>query len=190
MDTTMQPITPTGALVAPNGNAEIADALCAYIHRRKDEIRAEIGAVKVTDDNWNSDAVKDALANLKKAVDDLRDKGKRLVQDVCAATDAQRVLTQIDARLWNFKTKADPACAYAVLDAEYKELKAKVDEFKAAATPPKPKHTYVAKMTCDDDALAAIAKAAQKAGVDEFFYAAAQSDRAVKQIAEWFEANA
>lgn len=188
--TTMQLITPTGALVAPNGNAEIADALCAYIHQRKDALATEIRAVEVTADNWNGETMKAMLKAIKDAIEDLRERGKRLVADVCAASDAQRVLSQIDSRLWSFKAKADPLCAYEVLTEAYGKLKAKVDAFKAAATPPKPKHTYVVKVTCDDDALAAIAKAAQKAGAEEFFYAAAQSDKAVKQIAKWFEENA
>lgn len=183
-------ITTQGALVAPNGNAEIADALCAYIHKRKNEIREQIAAVKVGPNTWNSDEVKSALKSLKDAIEDLRDKGKRLVADVCAATDAQRVLSQIDSRLWSFKAKADPMCAYAVLDAEYKALKARVDEFKAAALPPMPKHTYVAKITATDAQLQKLAKAAQNEGVDEFFYASAQSDKAVKQIAAWFKENA
>jgi hypothetical protein len=45
-------------------------------------------------------------------------------------------------------------------------------------------------MTCTDKALAAVMKAAQKAGVSDLYAASAQSDKAVKDINKWFEANA
>jgi hypothetical protein len=99
-------------------------------------------------------------------------------------------LTAIDSRLWSYSTKADPACAYAKLDAAFKALKGKVDELKAAALPPEPVHSYVVRMTCTDKALAAVMKAAQKAGASDLYAASAQSDKAVKDINKWFEANA
>lgn len=170
--------------------ADGAQALCDYIHARKGELLDAIARTEVTAENWNSDAVKSALADLKSAVEDLREKGKALVAEVCAQTDMQRVLSQIDSRLWSFKAKADPLCAYSVLSEAYKSLKAKVDEYKAANTPPEPTHTYVIKLTATDKALGKIAKAAEKEGAADVCWASAQSDRAVKQFAKWFEENA
>jgi hypothetical protein len=178
----------TGALAL--NPADGAQALCDYIHARKGELMGAIARVEVTAENWNSESVKDALETLKDAVEDLREKGKALVAEVCAQTDMQRVLSQIDSRLWSFKAKADPLCAYSVLSNAYKELKAKVDEFKAANTPPEPTHTYVIKLTATDKALGNIAKAAKKEGAADLCWASAQSDKAVKQIAKWFEENA
>lgn len=182
-------ITPMETLPVPMGNAETAARLCAYINKRKDEIALAVRAVEVTPENYNSAEIKQALADLKAAIEDLREKGKKLVADACAATDAQRVLSQIDTRLWSFKAKPDPLCAYAVLDREYKALKAKVDEIKAANEPPAPTHTYIIRMTATDGALGKVLKEAEKQGAADVCYAAAQSDKAVKQIAKWFEEN-
>ena len=179
-------------LVNPQGSLEKSMQLVAYINARRDEVLAQIEAAENAIDETNYDAkeTRDELSRLADIVEDLRDKGKKLVAEVCAATEAQRVLTAIDSRLWSYSTKADPACAYAKLDAAFKALKGKVDEFKAAALPPEPVHSYVVRMTCTDKALAAVMKAAQKAGVSELYAASAQSDKAVKDINKWFEANA
>lgn len=169
--------------------ADGAQALCDYIHARKGELLDAIARTEVTAENWNSDAVKSALKELKDAVEDLREKGKALVAEVCAQTDMQRVLSQIDSRLWSFKAKADPLCAYSILSNAYKSLKAKVDEYKAANTPPEPTHTYVMKLTATDKALAKIANAAEKEGAADVCWASAQSDKAVRAIVKWFEEN-
>lgn len=180
------------ALANPQGNLETAQSLVKFVNARRDEVLAEIEAcaAKVNADNYATPEVAAEVKRLKEVVEDLRDKGKKLVAEVCAATEAQRVLTAIDSRLWSYSTKADPACAYAKLDAAFKALKGKVDELKAAALPPEPVHSYVVRMTCTDKALAAVMKAAQKAGVSDLYAASAQSDKAVKDINKWFEANA
>ena len=158
------------ALVNPQGNLETAQSLVKYVNDRRDEVLAEIEAcaAKVNADNYATPEVAAEVKRLKEVVEDLRDKGKKLVAEVCAATEAQRVLTAIDSRLWSYSTKADPACAYAKLDAAFKALKGKVDELKAAALPPEPVHSYAS----------------------DLYAASAQSDKAVKDINKWFEANA
>ena len=179
-------------LVNPQGSLEKSMQLVAYINARRDEVLAQIEAAEnaIDETNYDSKETRDELSRLADIVEDLRDKGKKLVAEVCAATEAQRVITAIDARLWSYSTKADPACAYAKLDAAFKALKGKVDELKAAALPPEPVHSYVVRMTCTDKALAAVMKAAQKAGASDLYAASAQSDKAVKDINKWFEANA
>lgn len=179
-------------LVNPQGSLEKSMQLVAYINARRDEVLAQIEAAEnaIDETNYDSKETRDELSRLADIVEDLRDKGKKLVAEVCAATEAQRVLTAIDSRLWSYSTKADPACAYAKLDAAFKALKGKVDGLKAAALPPEPVHSYVVRMTCTDKALAAVMKAAQKAGAADLFAASAQSDKAVKDINRWFEANA
>ena len=125
-------------LVNPQGSLEKSMQLVAYINARRDEVLAQIEAAENAIDETNYDAkeTRDELSRLADIVEDRRDKGKKLVAEVCAATEAQRVLTAIDSRLWSYSTKADPACAYAKLDAAFKALKGKVDELKAAALPP------------------------------------------------------
>lgn len=183
-------MTTSTDIALPMGNEEKAVAACAEIRRREAEILAEIEAVEVTADNWNSAPVKDALARLNDAVEDVREAGKRAVADVCARTELQRVLTQIDSRLWSFKAKADPNCTYARLQAAYKALKAKVDAFREAATPPPPTHTYVLAVTLTDKALDAVFKAVGKAGGEVCGWCAPQSDKAVAAFQSLISANA
>ena len=180
----------TEIIELPMGNEEKAVALCAAIRQREAELLAEIGAVEVTAENWKSDEVQNALKTLGDAVEDVREKGKRAVADVCARTELQRVLTQIDSRLWSYKTKADPDCTYARLQAAYKALKAKVDEFREAASPPPPTHTYVLALTLTDKALDAVFKAVAKAGGEVCGWCAPQSDKAVAQFQKLIAANA
>lgn len=178
-------------LVNPAGNIEKAKELVHFINERRDEVLAQIKAADaaIDADNAGSKETAAELKRLAEIVEDLRERGKALVADVCAATEAQRVLTAIDSRLWSYSTKADPLSAYAVISSALKELKAKVAELKAAKEPPKPKHTYILKLTCEDKALTAVLKAAEKAGAADVCWASAQSDKAVKQIAAWFENN-
>lgn len=176
-------------IALPMGNEEKAVAACAEIRRREAEILADIEAVEVTAENWNSAEVKDALANLNDAVEEIREAGKRAVAEVCARTELQRVLTQIDARLWSFKAKADPNCTYARLQAAYKALKAKVDAFREAATPPAPTHTYILALTLTDKALDAVFKAVAKAGGEVCAWCAPQSDAAVAKFQKLIAAN-
>lgn len=177
------------AIVAnPNGDVEKAQAVCAWIRNREAEILAYTEAVEVTENNWKSDEVKSKLASLKKMIEDVRDAGKKLVERVVAETEAQRVLSQIDSRLWSYATKADPACTYAKLSDAYKTLKAKVDAMKEANTPPAPRHTYVVQIELTDKELGDVVKTLNKTSA-MFRIAGAQSDKAVKQIDKWFEEN-
>ena len=109
----------TTDIALPMGNEEKAVAACAEIRRREAEILAEIEAVEVTADNWNSADVRDALSALGEAVEDIRERGKRAVAEVCARTELQRVLTQIDSRLWSYKAKADSLRRYSTPSATY-----------------------------------------------------------------------
>lgn len=176
-------------LANPRGNMEVAAKLCSYINERKRELLDEIAAVEITADNYASPEVKAKVDGLADAVEDLRAKGKELVKTVCAETEAQRVLTQIDSRLWSFSTKADPECAYAKLSAALKQAKAKIAEFKAANEPPVPKHTYLVRITCTDKALDKVLKAAAKDGAEDIMWCVPQSDKAVKAAQKLFEEN-
>ena len=175
-------MTTSTDIALPMGNEEKAVAACAEIRRREAEILAEIEAVEVTADNWNGAEVRDAMSALGDAVEDIRERGKRAVAEVCARTELQRVLTQIDSRLWSFKAKADPNCTYVRLQAAYKTLKAKVDAFRDAATPPKPTHTYILAVTLTDKALDAVFKAVGKAGGEVCGWCAPQTDKAVAKF--------
>ena len=179
------------ALVNPQGNLETAQSLVKFVNDRRDEVLAEIEAcaAKVNADNYATPEVAAEVKRLKEVVEDLRDKGKKLVAEVCAATEAQRVITAIDARLWSYSTKADPACAYAKISAAFKALKDRVAKIKADHTPPAPMHTYCVKLTATDKALAKIVKAAEKEGAVDVCWATAQSDAACDEIAAWFKAN-
>ena len=178
-------------LVNPQGNLEKSKQLVAYINARRDEVLAQIEAAEnaIDDTNYNTKSTKDELSRLADIVEDLRNKGKRLVAEVCAATEAQRVLTAIDARLWSYSTKADPACAYAKISAAFNALKDRVDKLKADHTPPAPTHTYCVKLTATDKARAKVVKAAEKEGATDVCWATAQSDAACDEIAAWFQAN-
>ena len=93
-------------LVNPQGNVEKSMQLVAYINARRDEVLAQIEAAEnaIDETNYDSKETRDELSRLADIVEDLCDKGKRLVAEVCAATEAQRVLTAIDARLWSYST--------------------------------------------------------------------------------------
>ena len=176
-------------LANPRGNIETATKLCGFINERKRELLDEIAALEITADNYASPEVKAKLDAFADAVEDLRARGKKLVEAVCAATEAQRVLTQIDSRLWSFSTKADPMCAYALLSSALKAAKAKVAEFEAANEPPAPKHTYLVRLTCTDKVLDKVLKAAQKDGAEGVVWCAPQTDEAVKAAQRIFEEN-
>lgn len=175
----------------PRGNREVASVMCGFINRRKAELleTARNTLDGITADNWKDPQTKAAIEDLADAVEDLRETGKKLVKAVVAETEAQSVLTQIDSRLWNYSTKADPECAYAKLSAVLKEIKAKVAAFKEAATPAAPARSFVVRIDATDKQFAKVADAATKAGCPFSAFATPQSDKAVKQIAKWFEEN-
>lgn len=175
-------------LINPRGDAETAERLCDWIHQRKMEIIGDFSKVEVTEQNWNSKDLKDEVKRLSDVVEDLRDKGKQLVAHVLAETEAQRVVTQIDPRLWTYSTKSDPLCVYAQLSARLKELKDAIQAQKDAHTPPAPRHTYVIQAELTDADLKAVLKAMDKVGAS-YRYAAPQSDKAAKAVAKFFDEN-
>jgi len=71
----------------------------------------------------------------------------------------------------------------------FAEVMATLDAAIAAMTPPEPTHTYVVRLTCTDKVLDKTLKAAAKDGATDVLVGAAQSDKAVKQIAKWFAEN-
>jgi len=170
----------------PNGNLAKAEEICRYIATRRGELLASVNAVSVTAENWNDPQTKAAVEELTEAVEDLRERGKRLVRDVVAATEAQRVLTQIDSRLWSYSTKADPNCAYAVLSAALKELKAKIAAFKEAALPPAPTHCYAMQFDVTDAGLKKILAAVAKEAGTQYRVWHVEGDKARKDAEAFF----
>ena len=173
----------------PRGNIDAATEMCDYINRRKLEILADFETLAITADNYNSQEATEKIDALKNAVEELRDKGKELVKAVCSDTEALRVITQIDTRLWSYSSKSDPNCAYAILSSALKEAKDKIAVFKAKAEPKKPVHTYLVRITCTDDVLGKVVKDAVKKGAVDIVWCVPQSDKAVKAAQKLFEEN-
>lgn len=173
----------------PRGNIDAATAMCNYINRRKLEILADFERLEITADNYNSQEVTEKIDALKNAVEELRDKGKELVKAVCSDTEALRVITQIDTRLWSYSSKSDPNCAYAILSSALKEAKDKIAVFKAKSEPQKPAHTYLVRITCTDDVLGKVLKDAVKKGAVDIVWCSPQSDKAVKAAQKLFDEN-
>ena len=172
----MEDTTNLPALTNPQGNMEKAQDLVRFVNMRRDEVLAEIEAVaaKVTPDNYKDAEIADEVKRLKDVVEDLRERGKKLVAEVCAATEAQRVLTAIDSRLWSYSTKADPASAYGKISAAYKSLTAKIAEFKAADTPAMPTRACAIVLYATDKGVADLCKKIQDgklAGVEGYKFA-------------------
>lgn len=166
----------TTALVNPAGNMELAMEVARNVKARADEILAQIEAATaaVTAENFAS---KDTAAEVKRLgdiVEDLRDSGKRLVAKVCEATEAQRILTAIDSRLWSYSNKVDPLCAYAKLSAAMKALKGKVAEFKSEVKSTVPVRAAAIVLYATDAGIAKLAddiKAGKVKGVEGYKFA-------------------
>ena len=181
--------TALAVLENPQGSMEKAQELCRYVKARRDEVLAQIAAADAAIDETNFDS-KEATAEVKRLaeiVEDLRERGKELVKDVCAATEAQRVLTAIDSRLWSYSTKADPDCAYAKLSAALKALKAKVAAFKEANRPKEPVRAVAVVLYATDKGVADLCakiKGGKLAGVEGYQFAPdeAAEKKAVKII--------
>lgn len=128
----------------------------------------------------------DAVKALAKAVADddktLLDYEKRLNAALLDLSGFKAVIVQMKGS----KARIDPLSVRGKFAEISKACKARVDDEK----PPMPTHTYVIRLTVTDEDLNAVIKAAEKAGADGVCYAAAQSDKAVRQIAAWFEENA
>lgn len=176
-------------LVNPAGDVDKAMGLVRYITARQDEVLAQIAAADAAIDehNYASEETAAELKRLADIVEDLRERGKALVKEVCAATQAQMVLTAIDSRLWSYSTKADPRCAYAKLSAALKGLKAKVAAFKEADRPKVPVRAIALVIYATDKGaadLCAKIKAGKVAGVEGYQFAPdeAAERKAVKII--------
>lgn len=152
-------------IINPQGSVERAQAIVAAIQRREGELLEELGRVKITADNYNAPAVKARVKELADAIEDLRNRGKSLVETVCEATEAKRVLTQIDPRLWSYSTKGDAGSTYAKLSARLKELKGAMADFKAAADAAKPKHTRLVMFEATEAQMDKVAAAIEKVGI-------------------------
>lgn len=181
----------TTELINPHGDIEVASKLCSYIDNRKNELAASADELlaNITAMNWNDPQNKAAIDDLSDAVEDLRESGKKLVQAVCAESEAQRIITQIDSRLWSYSSKADPNCAYAMLADKIKAIKVKVAAFKASALPPVKPRSFVLRIDATDAQIKKVCDAAVKAGAVVGACTTPQSDKAVRDIQKWFEAN-
>lgn len=173
----------------PQGNMQKALAMVEYIIRRRNEVLAEIERAEgaIDEVNYNSAESKAELARLGDIVEDLRDKGKQLVRAVVEATEAKRVLTAIDARLWNYSTKADPDCAYAKVSAAYKALADRVKGYAKANKPAVPVRARVILLYATDKGMADLAgkiRAEKVPGVVGYLFPAdeAQERKIVKMI--------
>lgn len=176
-------------LVNPAGDVDKAMGLVRYITARQDDVLAQIAAADaaINVDNAGSEETAAELKRLADVVKDLRERGKALVKEVCAATQAQMVLTAIDSRLWSYTTKADPRCAYAKLSAALKALKAKVAAFKDTNRPKEPVRAIALVIYATDKGaadLCAKIKAGRFAGVEGYQFAPdeAAERKAVKII--------
>jgi len=172
----------------PKGSVEVAQEICRWIETRKKEVMAAAEAIVVTADNYKDAQTKDAIDELAEMVEDLRDRGKKLVETVVAETEAKRVLTAIDSRLWSYSTKYDPNCAYAVLSARLKELKAQVKAFKDANTPKAPVRAVPILLYANDAGVADLCKKIADGNVAGVYgYKFAPDEATEKKVAKVFE---
>lgn len=176
-------------LTPPRGDMEKAQAMIRWIRTREQEILADIEGLEINAENYKSPEVSERVKMLADAIEDLRDGGKKLIATMCAETELQRVITQIDSRLWSYSTKADPGCTYAKLSAALKVLKAKIAAEKEAHTSPAPMHTYVIVTQCTDKQLAAILKKVESESKGAFRFCTPQTDKAVKAFQKLMEEN-
>ena len=158
-----------------------ADSVIASIFERKRTRAAEfeaLGDVAAAP----LDAVKGVLKATEDDDDALLDYEKQLREALLAISGFKSVVVQMKGA----KARIDPLSVRGKFAEIIKACRERID----AEKPAEPVHSYVVRMTCTDKALAAVMKAAQKAGVSDLYAASAQSDKAVKDINKWFEANA
>jgi hypothetical protein len=157
------------------------DAIIKSMFARRDERRKDFDALG---DVATADIgdVKLVYKSLEEDDDALLDFEKKLNAALLDLSGFKAVVVQMKGA----KARIDPMSVRGKFAEMAKALKARVD----AEKPAEPVHTYCIKLTCTDKTLAAVMKAAQKAGASDLFAAAAQSDKAVKDINKWFEANA
>lgn len=149
----------------PHGNLEAAQRMCAYILQRGSELEKSADAITVTAENYNDPQTKAAIEDLGEAVEDLRESGKKLIGQVLDETEAKRVITQIDPRLYTYSTKSDPNAVYTRLSKKHKELKDAVKKFKDAAKPKERSFKRVMIFDATESQFAKIVDAMIKAGI-------------------------
>lgn len=148
----------------PNGNLEKAEAICSAILKRRDEIAADIDANPVTADNWNSPETEAKTKELESAIEDLRERGKKLVAKIIEETCAFPIITAIDNRLVTYSTKKDPCSAYGSLSRRLDERKDIVKQFKLANMPVEPTERWLLGVTMTNTQKKAVLKAIEKTG--------------------------
>jgi len=127
------------------------------------------------------EAVK-TLCNATEEDDDaLLDFEKRLKNALLTLSGFEAVVVQMRGT----KARIDPLSVRGKFAEIIKACKERID----AERPPEPTHTYCIRLTCTDKALAAVMKAAQRAGAADLYAAAAHTDKAVRTIEKWFEEN-
>lgn len=128
------------------------------------------------------DAVKGVLKATEADDDALLDYEKQLREALLALSGFKSVVVQMKGA----KARIDPLSVRGKFAEIIKACRERID----AEKPAEPIHTYVIRLTCTDKALMSVVKAAAKYGAADVATATAQSDKAVRQIAAWFEANA
>ena len=113
--------------------------------------------------------------------DALLDFEKRLKDALLDLSGFKAVVVQMRGT----KARIDPLSVRGKFAEIVKACKERID----AEKPPEPTHTYCIRLTCTDKALAAVMKAAQRAGAADLYAAAAHTDKAVRQIEKWFDEN-
>lgn len=165
---------------APDVFHDNADAVVKSMFARRDARRADFIALGEIA-SAPLDAVKAVMKATEADDDALLEYEKALKDALLELAGMKSVIVQMKGA----RTRLDPLSVRGKFAEIIKACKARID----AAKPPKPKHTYALKLTCDDDALAAVLKAAAKYGAEDVCYAAAQSDKAARALYKWFEEN-
>jgi hypothetical protein len=155
-------------------------AIIKSMNARKKERKAQFDALGDI-----ADAPLEAVKTLHNATEEdddaLLDFEKRLKDALLDLSGFKAVVVQMRGT----KSRIDPASVRGKFAEIVKACKERID----AEKPPEPTHNYVVRMTCTDKALAAVMKAAQRAGCSDLYTAAAQGDKATRAIDKWFEEN-
>lgn len=174
----------------PPTSADAAAQIANIIVARTRELAGRIRAVEVTAENYRDPTVRGVIDETAEAVEDIRERGKKLVKAVLEKTDALRVVTQIDPRLYTFSTKQDPDCAYSKLAALVAEKKKQIKAFAEADKPKEPVRTVALVLYATDKGVADLCgkiKAGKVAGVCGYQFA--PDEAAEKKAAKIIEAK-
>ena len=161
-------------------HADPADIIKA-MHERQRERRADFDALGDVA-TAPLDSIKGVLTATEADDDALLAYEKAVREALLDLSGFKTIIVQMKGA----KTRIDPRSVRGVFADIIKACRKRID----AEKPPKPKHTYCVRLTCDDDTLAAVLKCAAKYGAEDICYATAQSDTAVENINNWFKENA